>query len=113
MTTPENTPKSSWTPAECAHCGYEVVPAEVGHEIHGSHWEEPSPNGWVHNPATVGKHWTENYDTKTHAAMPYDGRTVEQEHAGAEEFQRQLDATHTKAAFEQIMKNNNLGRQFD
>ena len=101
----------NFTPAECKRCGYGIVPEEIGHELHPSgHWSEPTTTGWVHNPAEVGTHWHENYDTRGHEATPKDNRTVIDEYKGAKKLLETVDTYHK---FHNIVKNTNLGRQWD
>jgi hypothetical protein len=101
---------NDWSPARCGKCAYEIVPEEIGHGLHPSgHWAEPTTTGWVHSPPGVGDHWHENYDTRDHEAYPHDNRTVVEDYSGANKLMEHLD---TQDTFRQIMKNNNLGRQF-
>jgi hypothetical protein len=57
----------------------------------------------------VGDNWHDNYDTRDHEASPHDHRTVLEDYSGADKLNQKLQTDHT---FRQIMKNNNLGRQF-
>ena len=107
---------SEWSPAECAHCGYGIMPAEVGHELAKDVGVSPekTPTGWVHSPVEVNHatDWCNCGDVKLshHHAHPADNRSVEQEYHGGSEFMKTADDLF---AFNEIMKNNNLGQQFD
>lgn len=100
-----------WSPATCGHCGYEVFPAKYAPEMNWPH--EHAPTGWVHNADTVDvqKSWDNNgKPMSSHYAHPADNRSVEQEEHGANKFIEEVDTRHE---FNKIMKNNNLGRQWD
>lgn len=102
---------SDWLPAQCKDCGYEIFPAKYAPAMGWPH--EHAPTGWVHNADMVdvrnswdnnGRHMTE------HHAHPADNRSTEQEEHGSSKLMEEVDTLHE---FSKIMKNNNLGSQFD
>lgn len=107
-------------PPVCGHCGYGIMPKDTeywGYEHNDVNPNEPAPHGWVHEPAEVD--WENHYcngpecgndHVSHHTAYPHDGGSVEMHEHAAGEF---LTALNTKHDFDSIVKNSNLGRQFD
>jgi hypothetical protein len=103
-----------WSPAECGHCGYEVFPAKHAAAMGWEH--EHAPTGWVHNQDMTHPNFYcecggkdnrgEDLRISHHHAHPADNRSVEQEEHGANELMVDHD-------FHQVMKGQNLGKQFD
>lgn len=83
-----------WSPAECKHCGYEILPAKHAASMGWAH--EPAPTGWVHNQDMVElDHWDNNVANprriREHSAHPKDNRSTELEEHGAAEVMRVHD----------------------